>query len=1005
MAYPVNYTQRLQNAQTGYSVKDVVVYGEVLGYLSKTPSYIDESLCKAPPTWALVNVYALEEVKEGIIGLATGTLLTPMYPRKLPNLGEFIKIGRFNPRSTDSLAPMGLSGKNGNTLFIPWWPTKENGRIVRWNFNNVTWTVDNIPPELLMRPSIPHPDTEGIEPFTVDIQDAELLTPDFLPKPTDSSTVTQVLSPNSRKASHDQGMPIAAPAEPSTIGGLLNENKPSFPGADYLEDAVSESLLKLERYAKDVFSPFTADLYDSAKRSECVNIPSVIFDALTRRMLDKDLLKSLARHVAAIYSLEPIKGEDSREMAQEVSNNPLGFLVHGTDFRLPVKNYPIFNVAVFGWFLGISPETCKRIFDTFDTASITCMVNFPARMGIAYGLTPRVVASLYQLSDVAIVDTWELGTYYAAHNYNSNNAGTILPVHQLTDTPQVKSSSIETADRERILNKMSIHFKRVRLPVLEPITVIQHVTEATNTHGLFINFQGGGYIAPTRAVEREIRMYRRLMSKNALFSGVSESTIEGTIHGFEDAKGFKLEPEQRIGVTLVRRNAGVMTGAAGSGKTTVAEVMTQILERSGYEVKFAAPTGKAAQRLSESVGTKVSTIHSMFRINSGASPSLLTQIEVNEIQEEGPTAYIFDEMAMADTTLAYHIVMGTVNSPTYFLGDVQQIPPIAKGMPFKEFMSFLPTAKLGVSKRSAANSGVNYNCNLLITGSPQLAERDDFEIIKLSNDEDIPDLILQATRKYLEEGKSPDSIQVLTPYATMKKGWSYRALNPKLQNILNPAPAIVKHFDNEYRIGDRVVQMSNDYSRARYLWDPEEPTLLTRTATKSIVNGEAGTIVGLINSTGAQFELDEEPDKIRHDEDDVKGTLWFMLVKVYDVELNTDVVVIVQVNAGSSGRPVVTSKDQQTSALMGKSEDLTDIELAYALTIHKSQGSQYPHVIVPLAQSDSPRFVNNNMIYTAVSRAQKSVKIIGNHGTIQKLRGHVEDGSRSYSVFKNIQGR
>lgn len=499
---------------------------------------------------------------------------------------------------------------------------------------------------------------------------------------------------------------------------------------------------------------------------------------------------------------------------------------------------------------------------------------------------------------------------------------------------------------------------------------------ATNS-GLLTFFEDSNTYELTSYVYKEAEIYRILQEKGSRFTGISDSDIQEAIAEYQEAKGFQLEQLQKDGVHLVKHGAGVLSGCAGSGKTTVSEVMVMALKKGlpGWNIKFAAPTGKAARRLSEVVGPGVKTLHSLFKLGIGSNSSVLFD-EEDELSQDENTVYIFDEMAMANTDLLFQALKRLpFNSIVYFLGDVKQLPPIGKGIPFQDMMQFLPVVELGVSKRAAEGSGINFNCDIINSGdnSRSLEERADFHI-QSSRDMDIPLATISAVRKALETYSS-EEVQVVTPYQTDKKLWSTTRLNPLLQDVFPVGKNLFEYRNTTFRKGERVIHTnSNKYFRRRYVVDFQDENWvdLREVETHGVVNGEMGKIIGVIPSDSVGFEMldtrDEDLEKkLRNDSKARRGTL-FILFEVYDVDLDAPVVLLYHVKQNHQGT-------LDYPELYGG--DFGDVQLAYALTTHKMQGSQAKCVIIPMGSSDNPCFVNRNMVYTAISRASSEVYLLG----------------------------
>lgn len=521
--------------------------------------------------------------------------------------------------------------------------------------------------------------------------------------------------------------------------------------------------------------------------------------------------------------------------------------------------------------------------------------------------------------------------------------------------------------------------------------------------------------APTTVFKAELEAFTYLTQASAENTRVTEDILTATRTDFESSRGFSLSDEQALGVSLTRKRAGVLSGCAGSGKTTTSDCMTMALENAGYEVLYSAPTGKAAKRLSEVVGRPVKTIHSFFKVPVGQplpiSPDYeLTLGELSDDALPGDCAIIFDEMAMCDSILLSTAVISafTANPRVlmYFLGDVKQLPPIGKGMPYRDLMNMLPTVELGVSRRAAAGSLINYNCNVLNNCSPVVSdppnahagdfysfkEGDDFHVISCY-DKEICENILTSVQSALSAGYSSEDIQVVTPYVNSSptRNWNSKSLNPLLQRVLNPSGEPLFTFYNvEYRLGDRLIHTQNmsdmpvlrwnDLLRA-YEIDPDE---------SGIVNGEVGFLYEFLSA--------DDPHIAALQRDLFPRT-----------PTPSSRVLIFKTEDGRfypyTGR---VFNNNRSDALLPRfsSETFAKVSLAYAMSVHKSQGSQYKVIVFPVGSKDSASFVNRNMIYTAISRAQKEVYLIGSvagfSSTLTTLRKTAELGADTVTVMSSL---
>lgn len=511
------------------------------------------------------------------------------------------------------------------------------------------------------------------------------------------------------------------------------------------------------------------------------------------------------------------------------------------------------------------------------------------------------------------------------------------------------------------------------------------------------------YIALEHEIEEEFMIYDVFEKMGKRPTGITDEMIENAIREYESEHGFKLESLQKEAIKLCKLSAGVLSGCAGSGKTTTSECMTNVLKNlEGYKIVYCTPTGKACRRLAEVVHSTVSTIHSTFRVGL-VGMSYLSPVSKKK-KDDGKRIFIFDEMAMCSSELMYHVArnMGE-NDIAYFLGDVKQLPPIGKGCPFKVLMTLLPCVELGVSKRAAEGSLVNYNTSLVnFVSSGRLQELlydDNSFMCNQCDDQSIPNTVRSVWDGFMKGSINgakykEDDIQVITGYQKPDISFSVGSLNPLLQDLLRGKDKLAFHIpnsDRKFYINDRVINTKNNYSFCRYIINGGK---FKPIITFGVVNGDVGKIIGVVRSDQVQFseysssdyvageglcnklseeEVEQLKDKRSSYEDGLRDDSslnddrsHFVVVRVYDTDLQTEVYVLYRAKGKIIDGDLV---------LVGP--DLGNLDLAYALTTHKMQGSQSPVVILPFGSQGSPYFINRNMINTMITRSQGIVYCIG----------------------------
>ena len=511
-------------------------------------------------------------------------------------------------------------------------------------------------------------------------------------------------------------------------------------------------------------------------------------------------------------------------------------------------------------------------------------------------------------------------------------------------------------------------------------------------------------------LKKEFLIYKTLIELGNKTTGLTDEDISDVIEDFEEDRGFKLESLQKDGVRLTKYCAAVLSGCAGSGKTTTSDCMTEALKRipdfeERYNIVYCAPTGKACRRLAEVVRGTVRTIHSQFGVGIGGGSFLAPVYSKSRSNNDKATIYLMDEMAMCSMPLLYEICRNLQSEDMiYFLGDIKQLPPIGKGNPFALLMKILPCVELGVSKRAAEGSSVNYNTTLINCLSDgaikELSYNNSDFFSRECSDASIPMEVVKVWRDFMDgsmNGKTylEDDIQVISGYQTDKYSFSVPNLNPPIQKLLRSNDRLLfKYADRDFYMNDRVIHLKkNDYSMQRYVETDKD--VFTPVATFGMVNGEVGKLVGVVRSDMVRIygfsadncksgvgvyeyvnedDLNDMISKRNAKEDDLRDDIrfknssnYFVKVEVYDSELKKDVIVLYR---GSY------YMDGNIMCLEGM--DLGNLDLAYALTTHKLQGSQSRVVICPFGTNCNPNFINRNMINTMFTRSQEVVCCVGN---------------------------
>jgi len=426
----------------------------------------------------------------------------------------------------------------------------------------------------------------------------------------------------------------------------------------------------------------------------------------------------------------------------------------------------------------------------------------------------------------------------------------------------------------------------------------------------------------------EVNVCKELINMTRVDFNIAEEDVAPYLSGVEEESFIILSDKQKEAIIQsVINGVTVITGGPGTGKTTIILSILKIFEKMHKKVLLCAPTGRAAKRITESTGREARTIHRMLEYAYGEDESSLS-FNKNEDSPLDCDVVIVDEMSMVDILLMNNLLKAIKKGTRLILvGDVDQLPSVGAGNVLSDIINSntVKTIILDTIFRQSAGSMIVQNAHLINKGNmPVYNKKDsDFFFMRKNNDKDITELIvdLYNRRLPLKYDLEPlKDIQVLSP---MKKGASgVIELNKKLQAAVNPPSKLKKekNFGNYiFRVGDKVMQVKNNY-QAEWKIYTEDGNEVTG---EGIYNGDMGFIVFIDES--------KQEMTVQYDE----------------------------------GKEVIYPFSQ-----------LDELILAYATTVHKSQGSEFPVVIMPIVWGP-PMLLTRNLFYTAITRAKQLVVLVG----------------------------
>lgn len=424
-----------------------------------------------------------------------------------------------------------------------------------------------------------------------------------------------------------------------------------------------------------------------------------------------------------------------------------------------------------------------------------------------------------------------------------------------------------------------------------------------------------------------------------------EKDFSEEIAGVEWTENIQYEDLQKAAINAAMgNNLFILTGGPGTGKTTTLNAVIQLCQSKRKRLCLAAPTGRAAKRMSDLTGQPAKTIHRLLEVDFSKENKL--KFKHNELNPLKADVIIIDEMSMVDTLLFESLLRAIKpESKLIMVGDSNQLPSVGAGNVLRDLISsgLIPTVELKEIFRQAAESLIVTNAHKIVNGeSPDLDERKkDFFFMYAMSDEDTARLVVELVKTRLPKsyGYSPiDDIQILSP--TKMGAAGTKELNRSLQLALNP-PARnkkeIRFFDVVFRLGDKVMQVKNDYDVA---WKKGGESGL------GIFNGDIGIIIEVDSHNGVM--------KI-----DFDGR-----VAVYTTEM------------------------------------LNKLEHAYAVTIHKSQGSEYKAVVMPLT-AVSEQLLYRNLLYTGITRAKENIILVGQKPVVGRMLANDRKTLR-YSCMKRM---
>lgn len=597
-----------------------------------------------------------------------------------------------------------------------------------------------------------------------------------------------------------------------------------------------------------------------------------------------------------------------------------------------VEQRELKEVVMYLQNFDINPNLGMKIYKKYGSETIAKINQNPYRLseevyGIGFSLTDKIAQNMGIAKDSSY--RIKAGIVYAL-NKSGIDGHTYLPEEELL----VRATEILRIDRELIeqgIMDLAVS-QKIQIEVFDGIRAVYSMIH---------------YNAETGVSKRIVELSQAEIAP-------LEVDIEEEIERLEAENGMEFAKNQKKAIReSIANGVLVVTGGPGTGKTTTINSIIDIFEENKLEVILAAPTGRAAKRMSEATGREASTIHRLLEYTFG-DDTIGMYFGKDDGAPIEADVIIVDEVSMVDIILMNSLLKAiTPGTRLIIVGDTDQLPSVGPGNVLKDIIDsrIIPVVKLDEIFRQAKESMIIVNAHRINSGEkPYLNQKGkDFFLIRESDPESIVETVLELAKHRLPKFNGYDSMRDIQVLSCSKKGdVGVNILNKKLQQVLNPP----KHYKPEkkvgealYRAGDKIMQIKNNYntkwkrvSQGRVIGEGE-----------GVFNGDLGYIVSMDMEEGE-------------------------LLVVFDDD-----------------REVVYKFNQ-----------LDEIRHAYATTVHKSQGSEFPVVIMPVYWGP-PMLLTRNLLYTGITRAKEMVVLVGMEKYLDYMIGNDKITERYSGLKKRLE--
>ena len=585
-----------------------------------------------------------------------------------------------------------------------------------------------------------------------------------------------------------------------------------------------------------------------------------------------------------------------------------------------------------------------------------------------YGISLNLGAKIYQKYGQTVYGVLQENPYRLAEDLSgvgfriADEIASRIGIHTDSDY-RIRSGMLYTllqasGEGHIYLPKEELFSRASGLLGVDPSYMEKHLMDMVVDRKLILKeTEDGAVVYPTRYYYLELNSARMLCELNILCPE-DEEMMEKRINRIEKETGTRLDEMQKQAVAAAASHGlFILTGGPGTGKTTTINAIIRYFEEEGAELRLAAPTGRAAKRMTEATGYEAQTIHRLLELNGMPEEEQEGRAVHFDRNSENPLeadVIIIDEMSMVDIALMHSLLLAvTAGTRLILVGDENQLPSVGPGNVLRDIIrsGCFPVVELKKIFRQASESDIVVNAHKINRGEQVTINNKsrDFFFLKRYDADIIIRVVIALIQEKLPRyvDAKPYEIQVLTP---MRKGLlGVERLNQILQRYLNPPDEKKKEKEigqRLFREGDKVMQVKNNYQLE---WEILGRYKIPVDKGVGVFNGDTGIIT----------EINE-------------------FAETATVEFE-------------DGRQAEYSFKQ-----------LEELELAYAVTIHKSQGSEYPAVILPILSG--PRMLmNRNLLYTAVTRARKCVTVVGSETTFAEMIRNEKQQQRYSSLDRRIR--